>query len=80
MFLRADRQPEIASRVADYPHVHTAPGLREEAERCFRLALKASDKRLQDELRAYGKELVERAEKIEAAEKAGAYPGRDRPG
>ena len=66
--------------MSEYPHVHTAPGLREEAERCFRLASKASDKRLRDELRAYGKELVERAEKIEAAEKAGASPGRERPG
>ncbi|MGH7126600.1 MAG: hypothetical protein ACREFI_19640 [Stellaceae bacterium] len=63
-----------------YPHVHTAPGLREEAERCFRLASSASDKRLHDELLAYGKELVERAEKIEAAEKSGTRRGRERRG
>ena len=53
-------------RVIEYPRVHTAPSLREEAERCFRLASKASDKRLRDELLAYGKELIERAERIEA--------------
>ncbi len=66
--------------MAEYPRVHTAPGLREEAERCFRLASKASDKRLREELVAYGKELIERAEKIEATVKASASSGRNRPG
>jgi hypothetical protein len=41
------------------------------------LASGALDKRLHDELLAYGRELIERAEKIEAAEKATA--GRTRP-
>ena len=65
--------------MAEYPRVHTAPGLREEAERCFRLAAKASDRRLRAELIAYGKELIERAEKIEAAEKAVAPLAREPP-
>jgi hypothetical protein len=46
--------------------------LREEAERCFRFAAQASDQRLRDELLAYGKELIGRAEKMEAMEKAAA--------
>ena len=56
------------------PRVHTASDLRKEAERCFRLATTASDKWLRDELLAYGRELSERAEKIEALEKARARP------
>ncbi len=56
--------------MAEYPHVHTSRGLREEAERCFHLAAQASDKRLHDELLAYGKELIGRAEKMETMEKA----------
>ena len=71
--------PDLALRVAEYPRVHTASGLREEAERCFRLAARASDKTLRDELLAYGKELNERAEKIEATERARASPNRERP-
>lgn len=58
--------------MTEYPHVHTSRGLREEAERCFRFAAQASDKRLHDELLAYGKELIGRAEKMEAMEKAAA--------
>jgi len=56
--------------VAEYPHVHTSRGLREEAERCFRFAAQASDKRLRDELLVYGRELIERAKKMEAMQKA----------
>jgi hypothetical protein len=60
--------------VADYQRVHTAEGLREEADRCFGLAESASDKRLRDELLAYGRELIERAEKMRATEGALAKP------
>ena len=60
--------------MSEYPHVHTAPGLREEAERCFHLASRASDPRLRDELLAYGKHLIERAERIEAAERGSHQP------
>ena len=58
--------------MAEYPHVHTSRGLREEAERCFHLAAQAADRRLHDELLAYGKELIGRAEKMETMEKAAA--------
>lgn len=61
--------------MSEYPYVHTAPGLREEAERCFHLALTSPDRRLRDELLAYGKDLIERAERIEATEKGG-HPSR----
>lgn len=70
-FMTQCRPGHTVSRVSEYPHVHTAPGLREEAERCFHLASRASDRRLRDALLAYGKDLVERAERIEATEKGG---------
>jgi hypothetical protein len=54
--------------MAQYEGVHTARGLRAEAERCFRLAEGSVDKKLRDDLLAYRKELIERAEKIEATE------------
>jgi hypothetical protein len=49
--------------------VHTAQGLREEAQRCFRLAEGATDKRLREELLAYGRELIDRAERMDATGK-----------
>lgn len=54
--------------MAQYVGVHTARGLRDEAERCFRLAESATDKRLREELVAYGRELIDRAERMEATE------------
>jgi len=63
--------------VTEYPHVHTAQGLREEAERCFRLAESASEKRLRQELLAYGRELVDRAERMETAERASIDAARE---
>jgi hypothetical protein len=57
-------------RVAEYPRVHTVQGLREEAERCFRLAAGAMDNRLREELLAYGRELLDRAERMEATQRA----------
>jgi hypothetical protein len=66
--------------VVEYRPVHTAQGLREEAERCFRLAADASDKRLRDELVAYGKELVERAGKMDAMQRATANAAHEHKG
>jgi hypothetical protein len=56
--------------VAEYPRVHTVPGLRQEAERCFRLAAGTTDNRLHEELLAYGRELLDRAERMEATKRA----------
>jgi hypothetical protein len=41
--------------------------LRESAERCFRLARNLTDQRGQDTLMDYGRELLDRAERMESA-------------
>jgi hypothetical protein len=66
--------------VVEYRPVHTAEGLRGEAERCFRLAADASEKRIRDELVAYGKELMERAAKMEAMQSATANAAHEHKG
>ena len=67
-------QSDTLRLVAEFKRVHTAQGLREEAERCFRLAAGTLDQKLSDELLAYGRELAERAEKMQAMEKAATKP------
>ena len=47
------------------PEDHTPAWLREQADRCFRLADQALDNQTRDALATYGRELLERAEKME---------------
>ena len=49
----------------DYPP--TAQKLRDDAERCFRLASTITDARAHDALMEYGRELLDREERREAA-------------
>jgi len=53
------------------PHspMHTARGLRDQAERCFRLADLLMDEQARLELVAFGNELIESAERMERAER-----------
>ncbi len=46
--------------------LHTPQWFREEAERCFHLAEKITDQKASDDLVAYGRELLARAERVEA--------------
>ena len=48
------------------PPVDTPEWFRDEAERCFRLAEKMTDQKSVDSLVAYGRELLDRAERMEA--------------
>ena len=63
--------------MAQYVGVHTAQGLRDEAQRCFRLAEGATDKRLRQELVAYGRELIDRAERMDATGKTADRAARE---
>lgn len=47
--------------------LHSPQSLRQDAERCFRLAANLSSQRDQDALLGFGRELVQRAERMEAA-------------
>ena len=47
--------------------LHTPQWLREEAERCFRIAANLRSQKDQEALLEYGRELVKRAERMEAA-------------
>jgi hypothetical protein len=57
-----------------YPR--TLQELRDEAQRCFRLAARVWDEKAQSALNSYGQELQAEAEKMEAAER-GARTGTD---
>ena len=46
--------------------LHTPQWFREEAERCFQFAEKIADQKGSDALMAYGRELLVRAERMEA--------------
>jgi hypothetical protein len=48
-------------------HAQTLQKLRDDAERCFRLANTINDARAHDALMEYGRELLDRAERMEAA-------------
>jgi len=53
--------------------IHTPPWLREQAMRCFRLAEQSWDDKTREALTGYGRELLERAERMEriTGEKSG---------
>jgi hypothetical protein len=64
----------------DWPN-STPRSLREQAEKCFRLAEGTTDDRTHDALVTYGEELRARAERMEAVlERAGVAPEFDQPG
>jgi hypothetical protein len=48
-------------------YAQTPQKLRDDAERCFRLANTINDVRAHDALMEYGRELLDRAERMEAA-------------
>ncbi len=48
-------------------HAQTPQKLRDDAERCFRLANTINDARAHDALMEYGRELLDRAERVEAS-------------
>ncbi len=47
--------------------LHSPQSLRQDAERCFRLARNLSSQRDQNALTEFGRDLVQRAERMEAA-------------
>ena len=51
---------------------HTPPWLREQAMRCSRLAEQAWDDKTRDTLMEYGRELLDRAERMETGQAGGA--------
>jgi hypothetical protein len=57
-----------------YVPMHTIQGLRDQAERCFRLADSVMDEQARCDLVAYGNELIKSAERMEGAEKVLRQP------
>jgi hypothetical protein len=60
------RRPAVGLGTAE-EYSQTPQKLRDDAERCFRLANTINDARSHDALMEYGRELLDRAEKMEAA-------------